>query len=116
MSPCIISIPSFIMLDSIYQYFVDHPKLTLLLCTWLGALFGHILSLYDTSFHGCRSFVSRIIPNKKDVFYERIDLILLPIVGCLLAYLLLDPSNIKSATFAGLTWSGTLIALLKQRL
>ena len=103
------------MLDNIYQFFVDHPKLTILLCTWLGALFGHILSLYDTSFHGCRSFMSRIFPNKKDVFYERIDLILLPLTGCLRAYLLLGPSNIKSATFAGLTWSGTLIALLKQR-
>lgn len=102
------------MFDYIYNFFTSHPKVTIIICTWIGALFGHILSLYDKSFQGCRPFVSRIFPNKKEVFYERIDLILLPTIGCLLAYLLLDPSDIKSATFAGLTWSGTLIALLKR--
>lgn len=102
------------MFDNIYDFIVEHPRAGLLFCTWLGALFGHMLSLYDTSFKGCRSFLSRVIPDKKDVFYDRFELLLLPAIGCILAYLLLDPSNMKSATFAGLTWSGTLIALLKR--
>lgn len=102
------------MIENIYKFFENHPRVVLLLCTWLGALVGHILSLYDTSFKGCRSFLSRVIPEKNDVFYDRLELILLPAIGCILAYLLLDPSNMKSATFAGLTWSGTLIALLKK--
>ena len=103
-----------VMIENIYYFFENHPRAGLLLCTWLGALFGHMLSLYDTSFNGCRSFLSRVIPEKKDVYYDRLELILLPVIGCVLAYLLLDPSNMKSATFAGLTWSGTLIAILKR--
>lgn len=102
------------MFDYIYAFFVEHPRAELLFCTWLGALFGHMLSLYDTSFKGCRSFLSRVVPERKDVFYDRLELLLLPAIGSVLAYLLLDPTNIKSATFAGLTWSGTLIALLKR--
>lgn len=101
-------------MDDLYRFLDCHPRIVLLICTWLGALCGHMLSLYDTAFKGTRSFVSRVIPGKKDVFYERLDMILLPIIGCILAFLLLDPSNIKSATFAGLTWSGALIALLKH--
>lgn len=102
------------MFDFIYHFFINHPRVELLFCTWLGALFGHMLSLYDTSFKGCRSFLSRVIPEKKDVFYDRLELVLLPAIGSILAYLLLDPSNMKSATFAGLTWTGTLVALLKR--
>lgn len=102
------------MIESISCFFENHPWVGLLLCTWMGAMFGHMLSLYDTSFKGCKSFLSRVIPGKRDVFYDRLELFLLPIIGCILAYLLLDPSNMRSATFSGLTWSGSLVALLKR--
>ena len=102
-------------IDHIRLFFVGHPTLTILLLTWLGAVMGHILSLYDREFMGTTSFMKRVLPGKKDSFYERVDFIMLPFIGCLLAFFLLDPSNIKSAIFSGLTWSGTLLIVFKRR-
>lgn len=42
------------------------------------------------------------------------DFLVLPVIGALLAYVLLDPVGLKASIFAGLSWSGTLIALLKR--
>jgi len=35
-------------------------------------------------------------------------------MGALLASILLEPNNLKSQIFAGLSWSGTLTALLSR--
>ena len=53
--------------------------------------------------------------DKKDTFYVRLDFILLPIIGAVLSMVLLEPSNLKSAIFAGLSWSGSLMALLNNK-
>lgn len=82
--------------------------------TWLGALCAHLLSLYSDDFKGTIPFIKKMFPNKKDTFYFRLDFIILPFIGALLAYVLLDPSSLKSSIFAGLSWSGTLIAMLKK--
>lgn len=82
--------------------------------TWLGAVCAHLLSLYSDDFKGVIPFVKKIWPNKSDTFYCRIDFLILPLIGALLAYVLLDPASLKSSIFAGLSWSGTLIAMLKR--
>lgn len=85
------------------------------LLSWFGAICGHMLSLYSNEFKGCQPFLRKMFPNKKDTFYVRIDFILLPIIGTVLSITLLEPTNIKSAVFAGLSWSGTLVALLNNK-
>ena len=82
--------------------------------TWLGAICAHILSLYSDGFKGTVPFLRKFFPEKNDTFYFRLDFLILPLIGALLAYILLDPTNLKSSIFAGLSWSGTLIALLKR--
>lgn len=82
--------------------------------TWIGSICGHILSLYSEDFKGTKPFLQKMFPNKTDTFYFRFDFLILPIIGSLLAFVLLDPINIKTSIFAGLSWSGTLIALLKK--
>lgn len=82
---------------------------------WIGAVCGHILSLYSDDFKGCQPFLKKIFPSKKDTFYAWVDFIILPIIGAIIAMVLLDPSNVKSAFFAGLSWSGTLMFLLNRK-
>ena len=82
--------------------------------TWIGALCTHLLSLYNDEFKGTIPFIQRLVPEKTDAFYTRIDFIILPIIGALLAYVLLDPSSLKSSIFAGISWSGTLLAMLRK--
>lgn len=83
--------------------------------TWLGAVCAHLLSLYSDDFNGTIPFVKKLLPNKSETLYFRIDFIILPLIGALLAYVLLDPSSLKASIFAGLSWSGTLIAMLKSK-
>jgi hypothetical protein len=82
--------------------------------TWIGAICGHVLSLYATDFPGTKPFFEKVSPGKSETFYYRMDFCILPIIGALLAYSLLDPNSIKASIFAGLSWSGTLTALLKK--
>ena len=82
--------------------------------TWVGALCAHLLSLYSEDFKGTIPFIKKLIPNKSETLYFRIDFFILPIIGALLAYVLLDPNSLKTSIFAGLSWSGTLIALLNR--
>lgn len=82
--------------------------------TYLGAICGHIMSIYSSEFKGAMPFLEKFFPNKQAVFYFRIDFLILPIIGALLAYFLLSPDDIKESLFAGLSWSGTLTAVLKK--
>lgn len=82
--------------------------------TWLGAVCAHLLSLYSDDFKGTIPFVKKLLPKKSDTFYFRIDFLILPVIGALLAYVLLEPTSLKTSIFAGLSWSGTLIAMLKR--
>lgn len=90
---------------------ITHPYLV----SWFGAICGHILSLYSSGFEGCQPFLKKMFPGKKDTFYVRIDFMLLPIIGTILSIVLLDPDNVESALFSGLSWSGTLMALLNNK-
>ncbi|SHF69544.1 hypothetical protein SAMN05444483_10280 [Salegentibacter echinorum] len=83
--------------------------------TWIGSICGHILSLYSDDFKGTKPFLRKMFPDKKEAFYFRIDFILLPLIGSLLAFVLLEPMNLKTSLFSGLSWSGTLIAILKNK-
>lgn len=82
---------------------------------WFGAVCGHILSLYSKDFKGTQPFLKKMFPGKQDPFYARFDFLLLPIIGTVLSVVLLEPNNLKSAVFAGLSWSGTLVALLNNK-
>ncbi len=82
--------------------------------TWVGAICGHLLSLYSNDFSGTKPFLEKILPGKSEAFYYRLDFLLLPIIGAILAMCLLDPTSAKSSVFAGLSWSGTITALLKK--
>lgn len=90
----------------------------ILTCTffriWIGAICAHILSLYSQEFKGTIPFLKQMFPNKSDTFYFRLDFLVLPLIGTLMAFVLLEPTSLKSSIFAGLSWSGTLIALLKR--
>lgn len=81
---------------------------------WLGALCAHILSLYSITFKGTIPFLKNMFPNKSKQFYFRLDFLVLPLIGSLLAFVLLEPVGLKACIFSGLSWSGTLIALLKR--
>lgn len=82
--------------------------------SWFGAICGHILSLYSNEFEGSQPFLRKLMPDRSDAFYCRVDFVLLPLIGAALSVALINPSSIQSAMVSGLTWSGTLMAMLKR--
>jgi hypothetical protein len=82
---------------------------------YFGALAGHMLSTYNPQFKGTRPFISANLPGRSDTFYSRIDTMLLPVLGTFLAYYLIVPQDGRAQLISGLTWSGTLVALLQIR-
>jgi len=85
---------------------------SILVVTYFGALCGHVLSLYSPKFKGLTPFLEKFLPGKSATIYFRLDFFILPIIGTFLAFNLLEPANIKTALFAGMTWSGSLLAIL----
>jgi hypothetical protein len=82
--------------------------------TWLGSICVHLLSLYSDDFKGTKPFLQKMFPDKSSTFYFRVDFFILPLIGSFLAYIVLDPISLKTCVFAGLSWSGTIMALLKK--
>jgi hypothetical protein len=82
--------------------------------TWFGSIIGHILSLYKPEFKRTLPFFEKVIPGKSEAFYFRLDFAFLPLIGAVLGLYLIDPQDAGKAIFTGLTWSGTLIAMLQK--
>lgn len=95
--------------------FSNNEKLILWISAWLGALCCHMLSMYSDNFDGTQPFLKKFFPNHSEKFYVRINAIILPLIGAFLSIVLFEPTNIKGAVVAGLSWTGTLLALLKGK-
>lgn len=91
---------------------LDRPEVIIFI--WIGAFCTHILSFYRGDFKGTIPFLEKLIPGKSEAFYFRFDLIILPILGTILALVLIQPDNIKASIFTGMTWNGSMSALLTQ--
>ena len=44
-----------------------------------------------------------------------IDILISPVLGALFIYFIMQPNNMKDAVLEGLTWSGTFVALAKNK-
>lgn len=88
-------------------------EVKIFLCIYVGAIVAHILTVYADNFKGLKPFLTKIFPNKPDVFYDRLDLVFLPVIGSLLAFVLISPVDFKSAISSGLSWTGTVFTMLQ---
>lgn len=82
----------------------------LLIVTFMGALISELLSIYSDAV-GCKSFLKKLFPDKADHFYFIMDALLMPFIGTMLAFFIMEPTSLKTAFCAGLTWCGTLQTL-----
>ena len=82
----------------------------LLIITFAGALISELLSIYADMI-GCKTFLKKLFPGKSERFYFIIDALLMPFIGTALAYFIMEPTSLKTAFCAGLTWCGTLQTL-----
>ena len=80
------------------------------LTTLVGAIISQMLSLHK-NLEGCTPFLKRAWPKKTKRWYFLANSMILPMVGSVLAFVILEPESIKTSLCAGLTWCGTLQTL-----
>lgn len=71
--------------------------------TLFGAASMYVFSL-KKGFEGSISFLIKMFPERTNVFYDRLDFLVVTIMGSILGYLLLDPKQVHQALVAGLGW------------
>jgi hypothetical protein len=80
-------------------------QLALYTAAILGALTLHLFS-FDKNFAGANVVIRQLWPQKSDVFYHRLNFIIMMIVGPLVGFILLEPQKAHQAFVAGASWVG----------
>lgn len=76
------------------------------------AAFAAMLSYSPKGFKGTIPFFKQCFPGKSKKYYYRINFFLIVIIGTFFGYLLSQPETPAACIFAGLTWTGSIQAIL----
>lgn len=85
------------------------------LVIYLGAITIHLFHQYKGPFTGTQKRIKELFPTLKEFRYIQIDFIITPIIGTLLAYILFQPTDLKTALLTGLTWQQALTSIIKAK-
>ncbi len=88
----------------------DYPPIYI----YLGAVFTHVFSPYNKNHKGSKPFLITVLKDKSDVFYSRMDLLILPIMALIFGYVAIHPTTIQAAMTTGLTCNVTLFTIIKK--
>lgn len=109
------------MLLSLFSMNIDIPQLLSnipfanLSMTWLGAVCAHLFSTYKANFKGIEPEIRRLFPGHSDLCYYRLNFVLLPIFGMIIAYIFSSPETYRTCFCAGLSWTGCFTALQSRK-
>jgi hypothetical protein len=89
------------------------PFLTQYLLTLFGATAMYVFSLHK-GFQGAAPFLRTVAPGHHDVFYARLDFVLVTVFGSIIGYIAFMPETPFQALAAGFGWVGTMNVLIAQ--
>ncbi len=81
--------------------------------TLLGSVAMYMFSLHQ-GFEGAVSFLKRMFPNRAQVFYDRVDFIVVTLFGSFIGYIIFEPSNTAKALTAGLGWISAISIIMNK--
>jgi hypothetical protein len=81
--------------------------------TVLGVAATHIFSM-RRGFEGSVPFLKRFFPGHGDVFYRRLDFLLVVLFGSLIGTIFFAPSNMVEGFAAGVGWDGAFNTVMNQ--
>jgi hypothetical protein len=96
---------------------LDNPRAIafgLYVVTLFGTVATYVFGL-QKGFEGSVAFLRRIAPDRSDVFYSRVDFLIVTFVGSLIGLIIFAPRNAFQALAAGCGWVGALNVLLSAR-
>ncbi len=92
----------------------EGQKISLYMTTLFGSFIMYVFS-FQKGFEGSISVLKRLFPQKKKVFYDRLDFFLVVISGSLVGMILFIPTNHVQAFSAGLGWVGAITMVLRSQ-
>ena len=84
------------------------------LTTLFGATAMYVFSL-NKGFHGAVAFLRRFFPGRPDLFYDRLDFIVVTLAGSIIGTIFFSPETRLAALAAGFGWVGAVNVLLSTR-
>ncbi|MDD2468796.1 MAG: hypothetical protein PHI97_32885 [Desulfobulbus sp.] len=84
------------------------------LITLLGSFSMYLFS-FSKGFEGAVPVLKRLFPQRKKVFYDRIDFLLVVFIGSAVGSIFFHPQDSLQALAAGFGWVGAINVLLKNQ-
>lgn len=94
---------------------MEQINVTLLISVWFGAFCAMAFSVMSKGFKGLQPLLKKIFPKMGERWLILLEVLISPVLGSIFTYLIMEPSNMKDAVLEGLTWSGTFVALAKNK-
>jgi hypothetical protein len=89
------------------------PPVQHYLLTLVGALMIFVFSAGREP-AGPGTFIRKMFPQKSELFYDRLDFLLVTGLGSVIGFIFFDPDNAIHSLSAGLSWSSGLSILSKK--
>lgn len=103
-------------MDDIFAFLIRNKIFIINYSTTLfGVIVMYIFSL-DKGFTGASENIKKLLPNKKDVFYSRMDFILVIFIGSIVGTIFFSPDSTLEALAAGVGWVGALNVLTTKKI
>lgn len=90
---------------------VDWPRVLYFFITMFGASSMYVFSLMK-GFEGAVSFLTRVLPGREQVFYDRLDFAVVVTAGSIIGYIFFSPASELEALAAGFGWVGAINVLM----
>lgn len=84
------------------------------LITLLGSFAMYLFS-FSKGFEGSVIMLKRLFPQRKKVFYDRLDFFLVVFIGSAIGTIFFNPKDSLQALAAGFGWVGAVNILLNQK-
>ncbi len=79
--------------------------------TFFATAVMYMFSLHK-GFKGATEFLYKVFPDKRNVFYARVDFILVIIIGSVIGYIVFSPNTPIQSLAAGFGWIGAMNTLV----
>jgi len=94
---------------------VANPDIVHYLATLFGAIAMYIFSLFK-GFEGATPALRKLFPNRSQVYYDRLDFLLVTVCGSIIGTIFFQPHDSLQGLSAGFGWVGALSVLTNPKM
>jgi uncharacterized membrane protein YbjE (DUF340 family) len=98
-----------------FSYRFASTDVVVFLTTLFGSVAMYMFSLYK-GFEGTTPALKRLMPNKTQVYYDRLDFLFVVVTGSIIGTIFFHPKDALQGLSAGFGWVGALSVLTNPKI